>query len=150
MILDRLANWERYVKMHPGFKAAFDYLRRPESGNLPAGKHSIDGERLYVMIVRETARGRQRAKLESHRKYIDIQFTVAGAEEIGWKPTPECSAIESPYDAGKDLGLFGDIPESWFGVKPLSLAMFFPEDAHAPLAGQGELHKAVMKVAVNW
>ncbi|HEV7225868.1 MAG TPA: YhcH/YjgK/YiaL family protein [Pirellulales bacterium] len=150
MILDRLANWERYVKMHPGFKPAFDFLRRPESANLPSGKHSLDGERLYVMIVRETARGRQRAKLESHRKYIDIQFTVAGAEEIGWKPTPECSAIESPYEAEKDLALFGDIPESWFGVKPLSFAMFFPEDAHAPLAGQGELHKAVMKVAVNW
>lgn len=150
MILDRLANWVRYVPMHPGFKAAFDFLRRPESGNLPSGKHSIDGERLYVMIVRETARGRQRAKLESHRKYIDIQFTVAGAEEIGWKPTPECSAIESPYDAEKDLAFFGDIPESWFAVKPLSFAMFFPEDAHAPLAGQGDLHKAVMKVAVDW
>jgi YhcH/YjgK/YiaL family protein len=150
MILDRLANWERYLPIHPGFKPAFDFLRRPDVGTLPAGKHVLDGDRLLVIVGREPARGRQRAKLESHRKYIDIQFTVAGAEEIGWKSTPECSAIESPYDAEKDVGFFGDIPESWFAVKPLSFAVFFPEDAHAPLAGQGDLHKAVVKVAVRW
>lgn len=150
MILDRLANWERYLPMHPGFKPAFDFLRRPDAGAMPPGKHPIDGDRLMVMINREPGRGRQRAKLESHRKYIDIQLTVAGAEEIGWKSTPECSAIESPYDAEKDVGFFADIPESWFSVKPLSFAIFFPEDAHAPLAGQGDLYKAVVKVAVQW
>jgi YhcH/YjgK/YiaL family protein len=150
MVLDRLANWQRYVPMHPGFGAAFNFLRKPETGKLPAGKHSVDGERLLAIVGRDPARGRQQARLESHRKYIDIQLTVAGQEEIGWKPTPECSAITSPYEPEKDLAFYGDIPECWFAVKPLSFAVFFPEDAHAPLAGQGELHKVVMKVAVNW
>lgn len=150
MILDRLANWQRYVPMHPGFGAAFNFLRQPETGVMPVGKHSIDGERLMAVVGRDAARGRQKARLESHRKYIDIQLTVAGQEEIGWKSTPECSAIDTPYQADKDVAFYADLPESWFAVKPLSFAIFYPEDAHAPLAGQGELHKVVVKVAVNW
>ena len=150
MVIDRLANWQRYVPTHPGFGAAFNFLRNPETSKLPAGKHSVDGERLLAIVGRDPARGHQKARLESHRKYIDIQLTVAGQEEIGWKPTPECSAIATPYQAEQDLAFYDDLPECWFPVKPLSFALFFPEDAHAPLAGQGELHKVVMKVAVNW
>lgn len=150
MILDRLANWQRYKTLHPGFQAAFDFLRKPEASGMPVGRHELDGDRLLVLINREAGRGRQKARLESHRKYIDIQLTVAGQEEIGWKPTPECSAIELSYQAEQDIAFYSDLPECWFPVKPLSFAVFFPEDAHAPLAGQGELHKAVVKVAVNW
>lgn len=150
MVLDRLANWQRYVPMHPGFAAAFDFLRNPTTCTMPVGKHSLDGDRLLAIIGRDPARGRQKARLEAHRKYIDIQLTVAGQEEIGWKSTPECSAIDTPYQADADVAFYADLPECWFGVKPLSFALFFPEDAHAPLAGQGELHKVVMKVAVNW
>ncbi len=45
---------------------------------------------------------------------------------------------------------FADRPETWFAVKPGSFAIFYPQDAHAPLAGTGETRKAVMKVAVDW
>jgi beta-galactosidase beta subunit len=30
-----------------------------------------------------------------------------------------------------------------------SFAIFFPEDAHAPLAGRGALTKAIVKIAVR-
>ena len=74
---------------------------------------------------------------------------IARADQIGWLPTPECQRVSSPYDAGKDIGFFHDRPPTWLALSPGHFALFFPEDAHAPLAGDGPAHKAVVKVAVQ-
>jgi beta-galactosidase beta subunit len=34
-------------------------------------------------------------------------------------------------------------------LQPGSFAIFFPEDAHAPLSSTGRVHKIVVKVAVS-
>jgi biofilm protein TabA len=149
MILDRLANAQRYLSLHAGFPAALAFLGGPLE-HLPTGRQPIDGERLFVVMNREQGRGRAGAKLESHRKYIDIQLTLSGAEEIGWKPTGDCLPPEAPFSAERDIAFYPDRPESWFAVPPGSLAVFFPDDAHAPLGGTGPLVKAVVKVAVDW
>ena len=93
-------------------------------------------------------RGAEQALLEFHRRYIDIQFVVAGIDLIGWLPTPSCQRVSTPYDEAKDVGFFYDRPATWLSVAAGQFALFFPEDAHAPLAGQGAVHKAVVKVAV--
>jgi YhcH/YjgK/YiaL family protein len=149
VILDRLDNAGRYISLHAGFPAAFEFLRQPLE-HLAAGRHTIDGERLFVVINREQGRGPAGAKLESHRKFIDIQLTLAGAEAIGWKPTADCSPPEAPYSAEKDIAFYPDLSESWVEVPPRTFAVFFPDDAHAPLGGAGPLVKAVVKVAVDW
>lgn len=150
MILDRLAQSAKYRSMHPGFAAAFDYLARADVSALPAGRHELDGARLAVVINRDAGRGQGGAVLEAHRQYIDIQVTLAGAEVIGWQALSECREPKSEFDSSRDMVLFNDRPESWFAVPPGSFTIFFPADAHAPLAGEGSLHKAVFKVAVDW
>jgi beta-galactosidase beta subunit len=47
------------------------------------------------------------------------------------------------------VGFFYDRPTTWLTLSAGQFAVFFPEDAHAPLAGQGGVHKAVVKVAVK-
>lgn len=148
MILDTLANADRYAALHPLFAAAFAQLRRADLPALAEGKHEIDGDRLYLLIDRPDGRGREAAKLEAHRRYIDIQFCIAGDEVIGWKALHECST-STPYSNENDFELFSDTPESWLQLSPGKFTIFFPEDAHAPLAGTGPLHKAVLKVAVG-
>ncbi len=152
MILDLLENAERYYLLNAGFKTACDYLRRADFTGMTPGKHEIDGERLYVMLNKGLGRGREGAKLESHRRYIDIQYTIVGPDDIGWRPLKACRQVDTPFDAQKDFGLFADRPEVWIAVPPGSFAIFFPDDAHAPM-GAGtdcELLKAVLKVAVDW
>ncbi|MBI3861668.1 MAG: YhcH/YjgK/YiaL family protein [Planctomycetia bacterium] len=152
MILDRLENLERYFPLNAGFAAACDYLRRTDFTKMSPGKHEIDGERLYVMLNKGPGRGRDAVKLEAHQRYIDIQYTIEGPDEIGWRPLKACRQVDTPFDAQKDFGLYADRPEAWVAVPPGSFAIFFPDDAHAPMgAGTGcELLKAVMKVAVDW
>ncbi|RPH92172.1 MAG: DUF386 domain-containing protein, partial [Calditrichaeota bacterium] len=92
---------------------------------------------------------RSAARLEAHRKYIDIQYIISGADEMGWKAVKECQNIDAAYDEGKDIEFYRDVPMLWKTVPAGSFAIFFPNDAHAPMVGQGEIHKAVVKVLIN-
>src|SRR5215213_9439615 len=149
MIVDTLANAHRYDGLHPLFPRAFDFLRRTGLGSLAAGRHEIDGTRLFVSIDHKEGRGSDGARLEVHRRYIDIQFTFEGAEEIGWTPLADCRTPASAFDEDRDLGFFDDRATTWIEVPPGRFAIFFPEDAHAPLGGHGLLKKAIVKIAVE-
>jgi biofilm protein TabA len=150
MVLSPLSQAGRYVALHPGFAAAFSFLQRKELDQLPDGRHEIDGQRLYAMVMRKEGNGRANAKLEVHRRYIDIQYCVAKGDQIGWRSAATCSKATQPFDEEKDYQLFTDQPETWVATAPGTFAIFFPEDAHAPLAGEGLIHKVVVKVAVDW
>ena len=148
MILDRLENAERYVGTHPAFAAAFAFLRRPDLAALPEGRVDLDGDRLFALIQRPTAKGRAAARLEAHRQYADIQFVISGHEEYGWRALTGASQPDGAFDASRDVGFYVGTPVIWMPAPPGSFAVFFPEDLHAPLAGMGPLHKVVLKVRV--
>jgi YhcH/YjgK/YiaL family protein len=150
MILSPLSQADRYIALHPGFAAAFSFLQRRELNQLPDGRNEIDGQRLYAMVMRVPGKGCANTKLEVHRRYIDIQYCVAKGDLIGWKPTATCSKADLPYDDAKDFQLFADQPDDWVATAPGTFAIFFPEDAHAPLGGEGPIHKVVVKVAADW
>jgi YhcH/YjgK/YiaL family protein len=149
IIIDKLQNAENYYGMHSAFKKAFAFLRQDGLAELPADRYEIDGDRMFCMISKGPGRSRSEAKLEAHRKYVDIQYVIAGIDEMGFKPTADCKLIDTSYDADKDIGFFNDQPDSWTPVPAGSFVIFFPQDAHAPLVGSGEIHKAVLKVAVE-
>ena len=149
IILDRLENAEKYYDMHPDFEKVFAFLRQSNLAELPAERYVIDGEKVFCMISKGPGRSRTEAKLEAHRKYIDIQYVIGGADEMGWKPTADCKLVETPYNADDDIGFFNDTPDSWTQVPAGSFVIFFPEDAHAPLVSDKEIHKAVAKIAVR-
>ncbi|MEQ8791224.1 MAG: YhcH/YjgK/YiaL family protein [Pirellulaceae bacterium] len=150
MIVDYLENAARYTPLHPGLAAGFAFLRSANLASLPDGKQEIDGERLFAIIARDEGRGREKSLLESHRRYLDIQYVIRGEDCIGWLPLQDCQRVSTPYDADRDLGFFYDRPETWLAVPSGAFAIFYPEDAHAPLASQGAIHKAVVKVALQW
>ena len=149
IIINKLQHAERYFKMHPAFERAFAFLRQKGLAELPTGRHEIDGERLFCMISKGPGRSRSEAKLEAHRKYIDIQYVIDGTDEMGFKPTANCKVVDTEYDADKDIMFFNDQPESWTEVPAGSFVIFFPQDAHAPLVSKGEIHKAVLKITVE-
>jgi biofilm protein TabA len=148
MILDTLSQCDRYISLHPAFLRAFEFLRRPDLGLLEPGRHTIEADSLYVSIDQKEGRGHDGARLEAPRRYIDIQLTIAGAEEIGWLPLESCGTPLGAFDEVKDIVFYEDRPRTWVPVPPGRFAIFFPGDAHAPLAGQGLLKKAIAKIAV--
>jgi len=148
MILDTLAHAERYRALHPLFERAFDFLRDTDLMALAPGKHDVQGEQIFAIVEACEGRTRAEAKLECHRRYIDIQLVLAGVDEMGWKPVAECLDSQTEYDAARDIRFFNDTPSSWIATPPGAFCLFFPEDAHAPLVGTGMIRKVVVKIAV--
>lgn len=148
MILDSLEQSGRYEPLHASFARAFDFLRSVDLPKLPEGRNEIDGDRIFALVSRSTGRGRREAKLEAHRKYIDIQFIAEGTDTMGWRDLKSCASPEASFDVANDYIFYKDEPETWFEVAEGQFALFFPDDAHAPLAGDTSVTKVVVKVAV--
>ena len=149
MILDTLERGERYRCLLPGLAAGFEFLLRPDLAQLPPGRHEIDGTRVYASIAAETGRDTSGARLEVHRRYVDIQVSLDGRERIGWRPLADCREPAIPYDAERDIAFFDDRPGVWLPLERRQFMIFFPDDAHAPLAGVGPLLKVVVKIALE-
>jgi YhcH/YjgK/YiaL family protein len=148
MIIDAGSFCHGYRSLHPLFERALRYLADTDLRRLAPGRHPVEGDRLYLSIDHVQGRGRDAARLEAHRRYIDIQYTIEGNEEIGWMPVASCGPMTGTFDDARDVGFFDKRPTSWLAVPEGTFAVFFPQDAHAPLAGRGALKKAIMKVAV--
>ncbi len=148
MILDTLAQADRYRALHPLFARAFAFLRSADLQALAPGRHAIQGEQLFAIVEACAGRTRAEAKLECHRRYIDIQLVLQGIDEMGWKPVAACLDPATDYDAGRDIRFFNDAPASWIATPPGAFCLFFPDDAHAPLVGMGMIRKVVVKIAV--
>jgi YhcH/YjgK/YiaL family protein len=149
MILDRVENGKRYLALNPHFTKAFAFLQSRDLRTLPLGRHEIDGDRVYATAMRGPGKPREASHLEAHRKYIDIQVVLSGTDEMGWKNKATCKIPHGDYTADKDVEFFADTPDAWVEVGPGAFVVFFPEDTHAPMIGQGELHKIVVKVLAD-
>lgn len=148
MILDTLAQADHYLALHPLFARAFEFLRDTDLQALAPGKHAVQGEQIFAIVEACQGRTRAEAKLECHRRYIDIQLVLEGIDEMGWKPLAECVDPVSDYNEARDIRFFNDAPASWITTLPGSFCLFFPDDAHAPLVSNGHIRKVVVKIAV--
>ena len=148
MILDTLDQAERYKSLHPLFARAFDFLRSTDLLALAPGKHAVEGEDLFAIVEHCAGRTRAQARLESHRRYIDIQLVLEGVDEMGWRPLAQCTRPLGEFDSARDIRFYDDAPSSWLATPAGSFCMFFPDDAHAPLVSDGMVRKVVMKIAV--
>lgn len=146
MILEPLPFLAALSPLHRHFLKAFDFLSTLEQEGFPEGVFPIEKDELVAHIESTMGVGKKNAKLEAHKKYLDIQYVLSGEDIIGWKPFERCKTIEQPYLPEKDKMFFQDSPESWFSLKPGYFALFFPHDAHAPLAGNKPLKKVILKV----
>ncbi len=149
MILDVLENAPQYFALNKSFAKAFDFLNRPELIDLPVGRYEIEDDRIYAIVAVDPGRKKEDAQLETHEKYIDIQLILDGIDTMGWRSKASCKKTSGDYDQEMDLQFFDDEPYSWLAAKSGMFAIFFPDDAHMPLISSGELHKVVVKIAVD-
>jgi biofilm protein TabA len=132
MILDRIDNAQLYLGLHAGFARAFEILTDKTLSQKQDGKYAVDGEKIYYTIQRYTTKPLSEGKLEAHRKYIDIQFLLAGVEILGYAPLKGLTTAEV-YDPQKDIAFF-NTPKEITKVKlePGLFCILFPDDAHLP------------------
>lgn len=87
--------------------------------------------------------------LEVHRRYLDVHILLEGEETIGWSPLAELKEEKQAYDAEADCALYTDRPSIYVTLRPGQWLMAWPEDAHAPVIGQGKIRKLIAKVRID-
>ena len=157
MIYDRIENAGCYRSLGPAVVAALDYCAATDFAGLPDGRYEIDSghdadPRLLAIVQRYRPKPLREIAWEGHRKYVDVQYVVAGAERMGHALWSAAMRVRKPYDPDKDVAFF-DADGPLLEVRAGCFAVFFPHDVHAPSLAPAdgsldEVLKVVVKVAV--
>jgi biofilm protein TabA len=152
MLIDRLDNRDAGSDMPPRLRHALDFLRTTDLQSLALGRHDLDGDRLFALVQDYTTRAADQCVWEAHRKYIDVQCVVAGAERMGIADLASAT-VREPYDSARDVALFEPGLDSVI-VSAGMFAIFWPDDVHSPggvvdNVAPGAVRKIVIKAAVD-
>lgn len=150
MIVCDLTHADRFKSLSPSIAKALDWLEEHYNDNFDKGRIDIsDDGSIYVNCEEPHLRDREMSELEAHRRYIDIHVPLKNSESIGWAPIEGLKYPRGEYDADRDICFFGDSATSMLHVRKGQIAIFFPEDAHAPNIGVGTHRKLCIKIKVD-
>lgn len=154
MILCEIKDAGRYAVLSGALKTAIEWLQNYNPDNFVKGVVNLGvpegfSAEVLVKCQEPSLVPRENARLEAHRRFIDIQVPLKGPETMGWAPIESLRHSQGPYSEEKDVEFFGDSAHSLLDVKVGQMAVFFPEDAHAPNIGLGNHRKLCIKVPVD-
>ncbi|MDE6135667.1 MAG: YhcH/YjgK/YiaL family protein [Muribaculaceae bacterium] len=154
MILCTISDAAIYRAISPQMAIAIDWLMNHFGDDFVKGTYEIGSVRsgecpITVKCEEPALQPRERASLEAHRRFADIHVPLRGTETIGWAPVSSLKHPRADYDPVNDIRFFGDSATSLLNVKVGQLAVFFPEDAHAPNIGLGNHRKLCIKIPLD-
>ncbi len=146
MILCSLDDSERIESLHPSFPELFHFLHTHELSAIQEDQIRLRGDELFINNSRTSCVQASEQMLEVHRCYLDVHILLEGEETIGWKATSQIQHFCQAYDSEKDAAFSDEKPSTYVTLHPGEILIAYPEDAHAPLIGEGMLHKLIAKV----
>ncbi len=149
MILDTLENYQLYSTINERIAKGFAFLRNTDLDAIPSGKHDIEGDTIFALVQEYQTKPLNECKLESHKKYIDIQYVIRGEEFMGVTTKNNQKILEQDED--KDY-TFYEGTTSLVRVSKGMFTIFFPDDLHQPCVqteSTAEVKKVVIKVLIQ-
>ena len=149
MILDTIENADQYKLLGNRMATALDYMKTADLSTIDPGKYEIEGSDIFALVQDYDTKNRLECKLESHRKYIDIQYLLKGIEFVGHTLLNNQKPVKE-YSAEDDYMLFSE-ESSFFELKPGMFAIFHPSDLHMPSVYEKnpeKVRKVVIKVKI--
>jgi YhcH/YjgK/YiaL family protein len=150
MIIDLLTNADLYNTVHQRLSIAFHYLKTTDLLSVPTGKHAIEGDDVFAIMQEYETLDADTQQMEAHKKYIDVQYMIQGAELVGHSLLTTHVASKA-YDEDGDYHLFAAPPDFFSEMKQGMFMIFFPHDLHKPSIQVGtpaKVRKVVVKVKI--
>ena len=142
MIIDRIEEQERYYPLHPDMELAFAFLA--EAPDLEPGRYELENG-LFATVSEGDTRQMDTVSLEAHKKYIDLQYCIAGGERMSWAHIQELNATTD--DPEHDNYFYTGTSTS-VSIRPGMFYVMFPSDGHKA-ACHHECQKHYRKVVVK-
>ena len=150
MVFDHISCLPMYRSVSAHMHHAIGFLEQADLATLPTDRHEIAAGDAYAMIQEYQTLNVEQARWESHRKYIDVQFIVAGVERMGHGYIDGFTPIEA-YDETRDF-LFHTGHGHELVVPAGMFAIFWPHDVHRPnvaIDRPATVRKVVVKLRVD-
>ena len=150
MILDKMENAGLYASILPNMADAFAFARSVTE-ETPLGRIELPELGGFALLMEYETEPAEERKLETHKRFADIQLILSGREKIEWTPLKGL-AVETPYDEEKDVAFWKGEAEASLTLGPGSFAIFLPADAHKPncsIDAPAHMRKLVVKVPVD-
>ncbi len=148
MIIDTLINAEKY-QSSAKLKQGFDFIKENNLLDKEPGVYELS-HGLKAIIAEYETKAISECVIESHQKYIDIQYVIKGIEQIGYTPLLGQKPT-TPYSVENDVVFYKE-DVSLFTLSEGMFAIFYPEDIHMPGANYKDsslVKKLVIKVPVE-
>ena len=148
MIIDQIERAKFYASFGEGFEKGMQFLYDHRTGDLDLGRYEISDDD-YALVQSYETKPIEECHFEAHKRYIDVQYCISGAEGISWALTDHLH--QADYDDQKDfvrLEGIGDI----FPLTSGNFFILFPSDAHQPkimIEKSATIRKIVLKIRVR-
>lgn len=117
--------------------------------NFVPKRYDFDGGRFANAEEYET---KLTSRFEAHRKMVDVQIVVSGAELIHFAPINDNFVVEEPYDETRDIMFMkGEVKDTVL-LRAGDACIIEPELAHMPgmaVNGSSHVQKIVLKIPVE-
>ena len=146
MIFDKIENRKLYFT-HPIFDAIFEDLSKI---NLDTTNGTyFKNDNYYFKVMSYTTKSNPKV-IENHRKEVDIQILLSGAEKIKLY-SKESLDILREYSKEDDCQFYTEKKESQleFTLKPKYMAVFFNQDIHRPQYIGGVEPEKIKKIVIK-
>jgi YhcH/YjgK/YiaL family protein len=145
--INRVEFMRQYESNKELWDKAFAFLSDSKLATMAPGKYPIDGDNAYAMISISPPKKLEDVKWESHKKYIDLHYVVAGKVKLGMASIATAKVTE-PYSEARDAANYA-VDGKYLTATPKEFFLFFPQDAHRPdikIDGADSLKKLVIKI----
>lgn len=146
--VDKDAFFREYHLNKELWDKAFRFISENDLANMKPGKYPIDGENVFAAITEGPNKEFDATKWETHRKYVDLQYIISGAETIGVADASKATVIK-PYTP--DVINY-TVEGKMYTARPGEIFLFFENDAHRPnikVAGVPTTKKLVIKIRMD-
>ena len=145
MIFDRVENAETYLGVDARIARGLNLLKQDFS-QTPVGRYEVNEDLFYMIQEYET---KPDNLAEAHRKYVDIQCMLNGAEMIAVQNVTKLTQVEAHPD--KDLYLYNRKKGNEIVLTAGTFMVVWPQDAHAAAIAVDvpeKVRKVVVKVRI--
>lgn len=132
MIVDTLDNIDLYKEISDDIYTGLVFLKEV-SCDIELGIYTINNNVKAIVEEYKTVQ-KDRREFESHKRVIDIQYPIIGAERVFWSPISKMS-IKTPYDVEKDFTIYIDsqaASHTHVDIGNGVFAIMFEHDGHSP------------------
>jgi len=149
MIVDSLTNIDFYKSIDDDIYQGLLFIKNADP-EIKLGEYPITDKAKAVVMEYET-KLKNDFGYEAHKHVIDVQYCIKNTERIPWSNLKRLTP-HTEYSVEKDFTFFNMIePQGEVIIGNDIFAVFYPEDAHAPVYSNGEpgyIKKIVIKVKV--